>query len=757
MRIGRLYRLSPCPLAMCLALVSCADLPSSLLDDDLLLDGDASLNIDLGENTVVAPSQVIETVAQVLNGDQGELFYLWEYALLDSVSTTAGSDTVEIAQVEDYVKDWKAISFVPQDLFPGMDIRGMILRIRVNVIEVAEFTREGVGDRFLSITTGSPNGGDGNTDDTVNELVPGEDPIVIDEGIFEIDVDPIESDNENDNDNGDNSNDNADVILQPTPDDDSNSNDNGDGNDNSNDNGSPDPCEDITDLTVTLTSTLSMSLFEGSINLDPTVCGGTAPFTYNWTPVTNLVDTSGGLGGGSAGTVTSEDVDFRASAAGDFTITVDVTDDDGTVESISTTITVNDYNPLIAQAGADVGIDQGDVLNLTGTVLGGSGSYSYAWTPSGPTTATFSSVGTGTVGDTTYTFTVTDTISGAVASDTVKVVVFAVSGGCTSDYDLGVSSADFVAFDSGQGNAGQAVVVSGSSVILFDLNTLTVRATLPLPSSGQGLAVDATRGRAYVTTRLSGQFTRSVQVIDLDTAALGANIGLTANVALASGMAIVPSTGDVLVAVSGGSGTEGLMVISGGTSLGNAVQNMHHTDSFQQPVDVAVLEQGGLSVAVVANLTGSFVTLVPLSGITYTPDDSSGGGQASLAQVALGGTPRGVVAQPASSRAIIAWNDGDQGRIQVITLADNQNGSAGADIPISGAVLIQGLALSTSSSEVYAAIGEDGVSVVDLTYSVESSVLTGAAGSAFSVASEVDVADRVLIVGNGSKLSERCP
>ncbi|MCH8970412.1 MAG: hypothetical protein IIA66_15000, partial [Planctomycetes bacterium] len=69
----------------------------------------------------------------------------------------------------------------------------------------------------------------------------------------------------------------------------------------------------------------------------------------------------------------------------------------------------------------------------------------------------------------------------------------------------------------------------------------------------------------------------------------------------------------------------------------------------------------------------------------------------------------------------------------------------------------QGLAINTLSREVYAAIGGDGVSIVDLTYSVESSVLTGAAGSAFSVASEENVADRVLIVGNGSKLSERCP
>ena len=158
MRIGRLSKLFPCPLAMCLALASCAELPGLPVEEELLLegDGDASLNIDLGENAVVAPSQVVETVAQVLNGDQGELFYLWEYALLENATVSSGSDAFEIAQAGDFVKDWTAISFIPQDLFPGMDIRGTILRIRVNVIEVAEFTREGVGERFVSITTGSP-------------------------------------------------------------------------------------------------------------------------------------------------------------------------------------------------------------------------------------------------------------------------------------------------------------------------------------------------------------------------------------------------------------------------------------------------------------------------------------------------------------------------------------------------------------------------------------------------------------------------
>ncbi len=93
MRFARLSRLSSCPLAMCLALVSCAEMPDSLLEDELLLDGDgdAGLIIDVGENTVVASDQAVETVAQVLNGEQGELFYRWEYALLDNATATSGS------------------------------------------------------------------------------------------------------------------------------------------------------------------------------------------------------------------------------------------------------------------------------------------------------------------------------------------------------------------------------------------------------------------------------------------------------------------------------------------------------------------------------------------------------------------------------------------------------------------------------------------------------------------------------------------
>lgn len=755
-RLGLGSRLFFWPLCVGLLLSGCESLPDSFdLDDDVvgdtggeILPGDNSVgnhpNLDASQILIVelvgpqgvAADELVSVQAQVPNAEDGELFYLWEYALLDGAGA-AEEPLAQASQAADFIKDWHTMTFYPADLFPHMELSGKVLRVRANVIENSEERREGFGDRILTI-------GAGNKD----VVFPDDD--MDDLGMEEPDEEELEEEEEEEENSNDNEDDDP-VILG------GGGGSNQGGNGNSNQNGNPDPCDGITDLTVTLPASLSMSLFEGYINLSPTVCSGTAPFVYDWTPTTYLEEGSSGLGGGPSGSVESPDADFRPDSTGTYNVTVQVTDDDLTTESATVTITVNAYNPLIVNAGGDVAVTQGDALNLTGTVLGGSGNYSYSWSPTGPTAATYNNVPTGSVGDTTYTFTVTDTDTSTNASGTVKVVVLAAGGSCTNDYAMGVSSGDFVAFDSGYGAAGQAVIVSGAAVVLYDMNTATVRATLALPSSGQGLAVDSARGRAYVSTRLSGQFTRSVQVIDLDNAVLGSNIGLTANVASANGMAVVPSTGDVLVAVTGGSGTDGLMVLSAGASLGNALQNIHHTSSFAQPVDVAVVEQGALSVAVVANMTNSAVTLVPLASITFTPDDGTGGGLSALPQIAANGAVRAVVAQPTSSRVIVGWNDGDQGRVQIITLTDNQSGSAGSDILISGAVLTQGLAIHSGMNLVFAATGSDDVSTIDLTYELESAILQGAASSAQSVASQEGIDNRILIVGNGSNLSERCP
>jgi hypothetical protein len=317
--------------------------------------------------------------------------------------------------------------------------------------------------------------------------------------------------------------------------------------------------------------------------------------------------------------------------------------------------------------------------------------------------------------------------------------------------------ADHVAFDGGYGSAGQALIVSQESVILFDLNSDTIRTTLTLPADGRGLAVDAARRRAFVTTQLSGQFTRSVQVIDLDNATLGANIGLTASVIFAQGMAVVPATGDVLVVVGGAPTVDGLMVVDPGSgTLGAALQNVHHPSSFLQPVAVAVLDQGGLNVAVVANSSGGFATLVPLASMTFTPDDPAGGGQPTLAQVPLSGAPRAVVGDPGGSRALAVSNSGGVGQAQIISVTGNQSGSAGADIELTGTVIDQGLAIDTAGGLAFAALGSAQVAVIDLDFGIEAEILQASADEAHSVSAETGTG-KVLIVGAGSNLSGRCP
>lgn len=147
--------------------------------------------------------------------------------------------------------------------------------------------------------------------------------------------------------------------------------------------------------------------------------------------------------------------------------------------------------------------------------------------------------------------------------------------------------------------------------------TLARAETLELPIDARGVAIDAKHRRAFVTTQLEGEFTRSVQVINLDTPALMSNIGLIAEVVQARGMAVVPPSGEVVAAVSRGGDADGLMILNPDARRGGvngAIQNVHHSDSFSEPIDVAVLEDGGLAVAFVRHVVGVTVEAHPRFG-----------------------------------------------------------------------------------------------------------------------------------------------
>lgn len=134
---------------------------------------------------------------------------------------------------------------------------------------------------------------------------------------------------------------------------------------------------------VTSSST-NVSCF-GGINGAATVLagGGTAPYTYSWSP-----------SGGTAATATSL-------AAGSYTCTI--TDANSCTKTQTVTITQPSSITSTVSSQTNVSCFGGSNGAATVTAGGGTGPYTYSWSPSGGTAATASSLAAGT-----YTCTITD-------------------------------------------------------------------------------------------------------------------------------------------------------------------------------------------------------------------------------------------------------------------------------------------------------------------------------------------------------------
>jgi len=164
-----------------------------------------------------------------------------------------------------------------------------------------------------------------------------------------------------------------------------------------------DLCGDITTAAVTLTGTSILvtptvtanELCNGNCNgiITTSLVGGSAPYTYVWTP-------SGGSNSAASNL-----------CAGSYTVTVnDVNGCTGTA-----TATITQPTALAATASSVNILCNGGTSTLTATATGGTGNYGYVWTPGGNTNAIASGISAGT-----YTMTVTDA-NGCTASASTTI------------------------------------------------------------------------------------------------------------------------------------------------------------------------------------------------------------------------------------------------------------------------------------------------------------------------------------------------
>jgi len=105
-----------------------------------------------------------------------------------------------------------------------------------------------------------------------------------------------------------------------------------------------------------------------SITLNGMGSGGTAPYSYRWTPETNLSNRN------------VRNPQFLSNVTGDFQYTLEVTDANGCVSSSRSVIQVR--TAPVASAGSDAQVCVGSPLQLMGMASGGTGNYSYSWSPS---------------------------------------------------------------------------------------------------------------------------------------------------------------------------------------------------------------------------------------------------------------------------------------------------------------------------------------------------------------------------------------
>jgi hypothetical protein len=271
-------------------------------------------------------------------------------------------------------------------------------------------------------------------------------------------------------------------------------------------------CTDTASVTITQPSALAVTTAQTNVSCNNgsngtatvTVSGGTAAYTYAWSP-----------SGGTAATATGL-------TAGAYTCTI--TDANGCTTTASVTIT-QPSALAVTTAQTNVSCNNGSNGSATVTVSGGTAAYTYAWSPSGGTAATATGLTAGT-----YTCTITDANG---CTDTASVTI-------TQPSALAVTTAQTNVSCNNGSNGSATVTVSGG----------TAAYTYAWSPSG---------GTAATATGLTaGTYTCTI------TDANGCTT--TASVTITQPSALAVTTAQTNVSCNGGSNGTATVTVSGGTA-----------------------------------------------------------------------------------------------------------------------------------------------------------------------------------------------
>jgi hypothetical protein len=332
--------------------------------------------------------------------------------------------------------------------------------------------------------------------------------------------------------------------------------------------------------TASQTDVLCNGAATGSANV--AVSGGTSTYTYSWSP-----------SGGTAATATGL-------TAGTYTVTVT----DANSCQITQSFTITEPAALVASPVAQTNIAcfGSNTGSATISVTGGTGAYTYSWSPSGGTAATATGLTAGT-----YTVTVTDANS---CQDTQSFTITEPAAALTAT----AGGQTDVSCNGGANGSATVNVTGGTPVYTYSW----------APSGGTAATASGLSAGTYTVTATDANGCQATQSFTItEPAALVASFGSQTNVSCNGG-----TNGTATVNVTGGTGaytyswapTGGTAATASGLSAGTYTVTVRDANLCQTTQSFTITEPAVLS------LTPSQTNVLCNGGATGTASVIASGG-----------------------------------------------------------------------------------------------------------------------------------